>query len=133
MQKVMQDNAAVYRTQETLALGKDLIDKTVASFNEVKVSDRSLIWNTDLVETLELRNLLGNAATTMHAAEARKESRGAHAREDFKDRNDEEWMKHTIAYFDTDKGKTTIKYRHNIRNTLDEKECKAVPPAKRVY
>ncbi len=133
MQKVMQDNAAVYRTQETLALGKDLIDKTVASFNEVKVSDRSLIWNTDLVETLELRNLLGNAATTMHAAEARKESRGAHAREDFKDRNDEEWMKHTIAYFDTDKGKTTIKYRHTHQNTLDEKECKAVPPAKRVY
>ena len=133
MQKVMQDNAAVYRTQETLALGKDLIDKTVASFNDVKVSDRSLIWNTDLVETLELRNLLGNAATTMHAAEARKESRGAHAREDFKDRNDEQWMKHTIAYFDTDKGKTTIKYRHTHQHTLDEKECKAVPPAKRVY
>lgn len=133
MQKVMQDNAAVYRTQETLAEGKQLIDKTVKSFNDVKVADRSLIWNTDLIETLELRNLLGNAATTMHAAEARKESRGAHAREDFKDRLDDEWMKHTIAYFDTDKGETTIAYRANKRGTLDEKECKPVPPAKRVY
>jgi len=124
MQKVMQDNAAVYRTQETLAEGKRLIDVTVKSFNDVKVSDRSLIWNTDLVETLELRNLLGNAATTMHAAEARKESRGAHAREDFKERLDDEWMKHTIAYFDTERGETTIKYRGNKRGTLDEKECK---------
>lgn len=133
MQKVMQDNAAVYRTQETLAEGKKLIDLTVASFNDVSVTDKSLIWNTDLIETLELRNLLANAATTMHAAEARKESRGAHAREDFKDRLDDEWMKHTIAYHDEVTGKTEIKYRDNIRNTLDENECKAVPPAKRVY
>lgn len=133
MQKVMQDNAAVYRTQETLAEGKKLIDETVAMFPKVKVTDSSLIWNTDLVETLELRNLLANASTTMHAAEARKESRGAHAREDFQERDDEHWMKHTLAYFDTDKGETTIKYRPVNQFTLDEKECATVAPAKRVY
>jgi succinate dehydrogenase (ubiquinone) flavoprotein subunit len=133
MQKVMQDNAAVYRTQETLAEGKDLIDKTVGKFKDVCVTDKSLIWNTDLVETLELRNLLACASTTMHAAEARKESRGAHAREDFKDRLDDEWMKHTLSYHDEETGQTTITYRPNMRETLDANECAPVPPAKRVY
>eukprot|EP01039_Chlorochromonas_danica_P007964 gene7964-8784_t len=133
MQKVMQDNAAVYRTQETLFEGKQLIDETVKQMKDVKVTDRSLIWNTDLVEALELDNLLPNAATTMHSAEARKESRGAHAREDFKDRDDVNFMLHTIAYFDTEKGAVDVQYRPTNTFTLDEKECKPVPPAKRVY
>ena len=80
-----------------------------------------------------LRPSLSYSILPSHRSQARKESRGAHAREDFSERLDDEWMKHTLAYFDTDKGETTITYRANKRGTLDEKECKAVPPAKRVY
>jgi len=133
MQAVMQEHAAVYRTSELLAEGKVKIDDVVQKFDDVKVTDKSLIWNTDLVETLELRNLLGNAATTVHSAEERKESRGAHAHENYPDRDDDRWMKHTVAYFDEEKGKTDVKYRPIHYYTLDEEECATVPPVARVY
>jgi len=133
MQDVMQESAAVYRTTETLAEGKVKIDEVVKKFDDIKVTDKSLIWNTDLVETLELQNLLGCAATTMHSAEEREESRGAHAHENFPDRDDENWMKHSVAYFDAEKGETDVKYRPIHYHTLDEDECSVVPPVARVY
>lgn len=133
MQDVMQEHAAVYRTSELLAEGKDKIDEVVKKFEDVKVTDKSLIWNTDMVETLECQNLLGCATTTMHSAENRKESRGAHAHENHPDRDDENWMEHTVAYFDKDTGKTEVKYRPIHYHTLDEDECAVVPPVARVY
>ena len=133
MQHCMQEHAAVYRTSEVLSEGKAKIDEIIKSFDDVSVTDKSLVWNTNLIETLELRNLLGCAATTMHGAENRKESRGAHAHENYPTRDDENWMKHTLAYFDHTTGTTNIKFRPVHAHTLDEEECKAVPPFARVY
>jgi len=133
MQKVMQTHAAVYRTDESLAEGKVKIDKTVSSWKDLGITDRSLIWNTDLIEALELRNLLPNAQATMYAAEARKESRGAHAHEQYPDRDDENWMKHTLTYWDEEKQETKLAFRPVHNHTLDEAECAPIPPAKRVY
>jgi succinate dehydrogenase (ubiquinone) flavoprotein subunit len=132
MQRVMQDDAAVFRTQETLAEGCVKIDQVAKEMESLHVSDKSLVWNTDLVEALELHNLMPNARITMHGAEQRKESRGAHAREDFPDRLDDTWMKHTLGYIEEKDDSVKIDYRPVHHYTLD-KEMDVIPPMKRVY
>ncbi len=100
MQKIMQSDAAVFRTATSLTEGAARLFRTIRSLPDIRVQDRSLIWNTDLIETLEFENLLLQAIATMHSALARKESRGAHARDDFPNRDDAAWLKHTLAWVD---------------------------------
>jgi succinate dehydrogenase / fumarate reductase flavoprotein subunit len=131
MQRTMQADAAVFRTGETLADGVRKMREIHASFGDVRVSDRSLVWNSDLIETFELSNLLDQALATIVSAENRQESRGAHAREDFPERDDANWQKHTLCWVDG-AGNTAIDYRPVHMYTLTD-DVAVVPPKKRVY
>ncbi len=132
MQWAMQQDAAVFRTGETLETGVARIAKVLASRGDIKTTDRGLIWNSDLMETLEFDNLVSQAAVTVGGALQRTESRGAHAREDYPDRNDGEWMKHTLAWFDDATGAVRFDFRPVHSYTLTN-EIDYIPPKARVY
>ena len=131
MQRSMQKHAAVFRTGDLLEEGVNDMNQIFSSFEDVSVSDRGLVWNTDLVETLELENLLIQAQTIIQGALTRTETRGGHAREDYEERDDENWMKHTLAWVDN-RGKVSFDYRPVHMYTLSD-ECDVIPPKKRVY
>lgn len=132
MQKAMQRYAAVFRRQDYLEEGCNILHEVSQDIKDLGISDRGNIWNTDLVEALELDNLMIQAKMTMFAAENRKESRGAHARDDFQERDDNEWCKHTLTYLENPVNKPEIRYRAVIQETLDD-QVESVPFAKRVY
>ncbi|MCC6000568.1 MAG: succinate dehydrogenase flavoprotein subunit [Pararhodobacter sp.] len=128
MQKTMQQDAAVFRTQKTLAEGCKKMAEVAAKLDDIQVTDRSLIWNTDLMETLELQNLMPNALTTIVSAEARKESRGAHAHEDFPERDDKTWRKHTLAFVSGNR--VQLDYRPVVTDPLTSLEAGGIDPKK---
>ncbi|MBV8092242.1 MAG: succinate dehydrogenase/fumarate reductase flavoprotein subunit, partial [Acetobacteraceae bacterium] len=131
MQRTMQSHAAVFRNSESLSEGVRKMRRVWDGLADMSVSDRSLIWNSDLMEALELHNLMGNAMVTMVSAEARHESRGAHAHDDYPERDDTNWMKHTLSWLD-ERGNVRLDYRPVKMQTLTN-EVSVFPPAKRVY
>jgi succinate dehydrogenase / fumarate reductase flavoprotein subunit len=132
MQKAMQNDAAVFRTGETMKQGVDKLAQIHSRMPDIAVSDRTMVWNSDLMETLELDNLVGQAIVTVNGALNRTESRGAHAREDFPDRDDANWMKHTLAWFDDKSGQVKIDYRPVHTYTMTD-EIEYIKPKARVY